>query len=772
MQERTRRNTRHYDILHIISSDQTWLPISFLLVTLFLSTIGQSSYANFDNGTPYPYTERYSQWSSQRAFSVGAYHDGTGMLTPKMEFRRYKQANFTQYIGLSPHRHAPVYQHVENKGLDWQADHKDWADLATFQEQTDIAMAIGNGPTAMQIYDEPGDSSIPTIVERINWARTTYQENLADTGRPEPLLYANLSIRKIDVDNYIQQVKPDLISWTEYPLFLDGSTDSDYFSRMAIARKASLQHNLPMWNFQQAFSRYAAANNYLYRLPSRTDTRFQAFSFLGHGGQGLKYFMYRSEMFPEPILDPITGAPTEVYYHIQDVIPELKNLGRALPALRPVGQVGFLGNALTKYDDVREFTGRGSLQAVDTSRPAQVSFFEDVNGDEYFMIVNLAHRADNDFVGENMIRLRFPANIAQIERLNRFTGQVDLLNTKSGVGERYLDLILLGGNGDLFKYKTANDFSLINHAPTADAGGPYFFSAQSKSVLLNGSGSFDPDQEIEKHKWLLPDGSSEVSKTLQLRLADSGLTNSDSTSEITLEVNDVAGKSMDTVSILYFNSTPSINNVSQDVSINSTGLPEYQFTVDISDLDTGSNTEIPGFEELLWEVDREPATSADQVGDGITVNNHTASTDTVSLATLTNYFGSSGLYNAFVNVRDRGGLIDTKAIQIIAAIPGDANLDNRIDSADLGILGANYNLRNRNWAQADFNNDGLVDVADLGILSANWSSLSLSDAALVNGTLPQTIPEPTSFILLAALIATLSPRHRYHGRKSCAYIFA
>lgn len=54
-------------------------------------------------------------------------------------------------------------------------------------------------------------------------------------------------------------------------------------------------------------------------------------------------------------------------------------------------------------------------------------------------------------------------------------------------------------------------------------------------------------------------------------------------------------------------------------------------------------------------------------------------------------------------------------------IAADANLDGKVDVANLGILGSNYGQQEgRGWITGDFNGDGKVDVAGLGILGSNY----------------------------------------------------
>ncbi|MBN2021773.1 MAG: PEP-CTERM sorting domain-containing protein [Pirellulales bacterium] len=55
------------------------------------------------------------------------------------------------------------------------------------------------------------------------------------------------------------------------------------------------------------------------------------------------------------------------------------------------------------------------------------------------------------------------------------------------------------------------------------------------------------------------------------------------------------------------------------------------------------------------------------------------------------------------------------------ALPGDANLDGRVDKLDAAILAAHWFKPSVPGTNGDFNGDGMVDDLDLGILAANWS---------------------------------------------------
>ncbi|MEM1098174.1 MAG: hypothetical protein AAGH92_05235 [Planctomycetota bacterium] len=78
--------------------------------------------------------------------------------------------------------------------------------------------------------------------------------------------------------------------------------------------------------------------------------------------------------------------------------------------------------------------------------------------------------------------------------------------------------------------------------------------------------------------------------------------------------------------------------------------------------------------------------------------------------------------------------------------PGDANLDGRIDQADLNALLSNWGATDAAWATGDFDGDRTVNQADLNAVLANWGKGSASVAEGV------TLPEPTSGVATAALL--------------------
>lgn len=414
----------------------------------------------------FPYTDRYEAWVANRGFPIGAWHSSENphpKLTASRRIGRYRAAGLNQFVAVDAFRNDGNLQQAATVGLEAQL-------IATtgssYQQNILHARSIGVGPTAISVFDEPGNAAIAEVAARIDWAQQQTQVGVPHADAP--LVYANLSALSVDLDSFLTQTTTDILSYDRYPLFLDGSTDPGYFSEMRLVRSKSLQHNVPMWMIQQAWSReFEPGGGQLLRLPSESDMRFQAFSFLAHGGLGINYFVYLFSSFPEAMIDFDRNQPTSVYDAVADMAPELRVLGSSLSLLRPTGDVEFLGQATSEFDGIVPFVSSGSrdLYNVKGAESGLVSYLRDEAGDDYFMVVNLRHGADLDKqqAGDAM-KLFFDPGVLAVERLNRLTGQVDVLPTLDNPdgGNRYLEIALEGGTGDLFKYSTGRPFARLS----------------------------------------------------------------------------------------------------------------------------------------------------------------------------------------------------------------------------------------------------------------------------------------------------------------------
>ena len=76
-------------------------------------------------------------------------------------------------------------------------------------------------------------------------------------------------------------------------------------------------------------------------------------------------------------------------------------------------------------------------------------------------------------------------------------------------------------------------------------------------------------------------------------------------------------------------------------------------------------------------------------------------------------------------------------------LPGDANLDGKVDINDLTIVLAHYNQTGTTWTEGEFTGDGTVDINDLTIVLAHYGDTAGSAAGPA-----AAVPEPSAVVLI------------------------
>jgi hypothetical protein len=126
-------------------------------------------------------------------------------------------------------------------------------------------------------------------------------------------------------------------------------------------------------------------------------------------------------------------------------------------------------------------------------------------------------------------------------------------------------------------------------------------------------------------------------------------------------------------------------------------------------------------------------------------------------------FGSrTGDFDAIVNATGFAGLTFTTAYDADSltlttdALDGDANLDGRVDGADVLLVRRNLGRRNRDWLSGDFDGNGRINLRDMELVRRNFGAQlpGLSRSSL------QAVPEPAAPAVLLLLSAALPRRRR------------
>jgi hypothetical protein len=145
--------------------------------------------------------------------------------------------------------------------------------------------------------------------------------------------------------------------------------------------------------------------------------------------------------------------------------------------------------------------------------------------------------------------------------------------------------------------------------------------------------------------------------------------------------------------------------------------------------------------------------------------------DTFTIASVDN--PSAYLWTTFTKFtgQDAGNglrfapVADYSSIKLVAALPGDANLDRRVDYADFLLLKQNFKTTTVQYGQGNFDGDATVGPADFDLLLANLgrgTDQPLTPAQLADiQAFAATVPEPGALSLALTAAATLLlPRRR------------
>jgi len=196
---------------------------------------------------------------------------------------------------------------------------------------------------AYVIYDEPTAALFPALGRLVAHIRERDPNHLAlinlfptyasavalgTSGNTETAYREHLR-------QFVEIVKPDLISWDHYH-FKEGTVTKepydggDYFLNMALAREAALYGGIPFANTVQAITIGPS-----HRIPNGDEARFLAYTTLGYGGQGLFQFTYiatSDPAFAGGVVN-VNGTLTPLGQALQEIHPEFVAVGLEVQSL-------------------------------------------------------------------------------------------------------------------------------------------------------------------------------------------------------------------------------------------------------------------------------------------------------------------------------------------------------------------------------------------------------------------------------------------------------
>ena len=146
-------------------------------------------------------------------------------------------------------------------------------------------------------YDEPGTPKFPELARIVAHVRKrdpkhmvfinlfpTYASPGAQGTSGDKVTAYREYLRR-----FIDEVKPDLLSYDHYHFFANSDRSDGYFLNLSLVREAALKNGLPFINVVQA-----ASMGQWHRAPNGDEGRFLAYTTLAYDGQGICQFVYNS----------------------------------------------------------------------------------------------------------------------------------------------------------------------------------------------------------------------------------------------------------------------------------------------------------------------------------------------------------------------------------------------------------------------------------------------------------------------------------------------
>ncbi len=249
------------------------------------------------------------------------------------------------------------------------------------------------------VTDEPGGNKF----ELLGKLHEVYKKLL-----PDKLFYVNLfptyaTVSQRDglsykeyIDSFILKVKPEFVSFDYYPLMTHATEGNyikeDYMANLEIVANATKKAKIPFWSFIQAMSFTAAGMTN--RDVNEADIRFQVYTELAFGSQGIQYFCYWSPgedgaaQFGKAMIDA-KGNKTPTYDAVKNVNKEILAFDNAYLNFENKGVMLFpkdnLPNTMFLESPLESFA---PIKTVNSDQPMIAGCFEDKDGNQALMIVN------------------------------------------------------------------------------------------------------------------------------------------------------------------------------------------------------------------------------------------------------------------------------------------------------------------------------------------------------------------------------------------------
>lgn len=207
------------------------------------------------------------------------------------------------------------------------------------------------------------------------------------------------------LDDFIEQVKPRVLSVDIYPIRADGGWHiyTRYYETYEILLKKSKQYGIP-W-----MACVASTDTPEFYSPNEFNMRFAAFIALAYGAQGIAWWSYcnRPDRDPSFILEsPIeNGVRTPLWYDMKKINEEIQRFRFVFMGCE-VQRVWYIGKDNTDKKDYVVQVGKYNIRFIQTGLDFLLSHIRN-NGKDFLVVINKNWEKSQLLVGKAFGEFRY-----------------------------------------------------------------------------------------------------------------------------------------------------------------------------------------------------------------------------------------------------------------------------------------------------------------------------------------------------------------------------
>jgi len=253
------------------------------------------------------------------------------------------------------------------------------------------------------IMDEPGSPAFPALAQAVaavkkyapgKLAYINLFPSYATVGAPDKSQLGTATYTEY-LERFVNEVKPQIISYDNYMVqysddLKDKTKAAIYYADLLEIRRVAQKHGLHFWNIVSCNQIRKPTT-----IPSPANLAFQAYTTLAAGGRGVSWYKYYQDGYAYAPIDS-SGEKTLTWRYLQAINQQLLTLG---PMMNRLTSTGVFFTSPPPIEDLsllpgkilREVQSTASPRGFsDAKPPIMVGEFQDEQGHDYVMLVNLS----------------------------------------------------------------------------------------------------------------------------------------------------------------------------------------------------------------------------------------------------------------------------------------------------------------------------------------------------------------------------------------------